>query len=99
MPLHSFERLVALADPWPDDPAVRLELRLAGATGPDPTAQPLEVRPLSHEARQEIRELGQLDLELALARPRPLGEDVQDERGPVDDAEVERPREVPLLHR
>jgi len=54
--------------------------------------------PLPHEAREEIGELGQLDLKLALHRARALGEDVEDERGTVDDLEAERAAEVTLLH-
>ena len=53
--------------------------------------------PLPHEAREEVGELGQLDLELALHGARALGEDVEDERGAVDDLEAERAAEVALL--
>ena len=97
--LDVLERLVDLADAAPDDAPVRLELRLTavpafrcrrpGARG-GPTA-------LTRRGRQ-IRELRQLDLELALAGTRALGEDVEDQRGPVDDAQTQRAGEVPLLH-
>ena len=63
---HPLELLAELLDAVADDPAVRLELGLAGSPGPDAAAQPLEVLPLPDQPRQQIRELGQLDLELAL---------------------------------
>ena len=92
------EGLVNLPDAPPDHAPVRLELRLAGSPGPDAAPESLEVGPLPHQARQEVRELRQLHLELALARPRPLGEDVEDQGGAVDDAKLQRAGEVPLLH-
>ncbi len=94
---HPLELLAELLDAVADDPAVRLELGLAGSPGPDAAAQPLEVLPLPDQPRQQIGELGQLDLELALHGPRALGEDVQDERGAVDDLEAEAAAEVALL--
>jgi hypothetical protein len=52
---------------------------------------------LAAQARQVVAELGQLDLELALVRPGPLGEDVEDELGPVDDLALDLVLEVALL--
>src|SRR4030067_155030 len=77
----------------------------AGGEGPasarppraDAAARALEVAPLPHEPRQRVRELGELDLELALARARPLGKDVEDQRGPVDDLDAERIGHVALV--
>src|SRR5262249_28038160 len=47
--------------------------------------------------REEIGELGQLDLKLAFHGARALGEDVEDERGAVDDLEAERAAQVAFL--
>jgi hypothetical protein len=93
------EGLVDLPDAPPDHAPVGLELRLTGSPRPDTASEALEVGPLPDQPRQEIRELRQLDLELALARPRPLREDVEDQRGPIDDPHIERAREVSLLDR
>ena len=41
------------------------------------------------QARQEVLELGQLDLRLALPGLRVLGEDVEDQRGAVDDLDLD----------
>src|SRR5262249_33681832 len=73
-----------LHDAAPDHAAVGFELRFAGTSRPDAAAEALEVSPLPDQARKQIGELGELDLELALGGARPLGEDVEDQRGTVD---------------
>ena len=97
MHAHALELLGDLPDAVADHPPVGLDLGLAGSPRADAAAQPLEVLPLPDQARQQVGELGELHLELALHGARPLGEDVEDERGPVDDAQAERAAEVPLL--
>ena len=89
------------------EPAVCLELSLAGAARPhSPTdcrrgasGEPLEVLPEAAHAREVVLELGKLDLELALGAPRVLGEDVQDQLRAVDDPRIQRVLEVALLRR
>ena len=49
-------------------------------------AEALEVLPHATHARQVVLELGELDLELSLGARRVLGEDVEDQLRPVDDA-------------
>ena len=84
-PARARARSRIFSDAVADHAPVGLELRLAGAPRADAAAQALEVLPLPDEARQQVGELGQLDLELALHGARALGEDVEDERGAVDD--------------
>ena len=55
--------------------------------------------PHAAHAREVVLELRELDLELSLGRRRVLGEDVEDQLRPVDDARVERVLEEPLLRR
>src|ERR1041384_8321123 len=55
------------------------------------------MRPLPVEARQQIFELRQLDLQLALVAARSLGKYVEDELAPVDYANVERVFQIALL--
>ena len=88
----------------PREPAVGLELRLAGAAradaGPErarAAAEALEVLPHAPHARQVVLELRELDLELALGAHGVLGEDVEDQLRAVDDARVERVLERALL--
>ena len=79
--------------------AVGLELALARAARADPAAEPLEVLPHAAHAREVVLELRELDLELALGAPRVLGEDVEDQLRPVDDAGAEGVLERSLLRR
>ena len=55
--------------------------------------------PLPDQPRQQIRELRQLDLELAFAGPRALREDVEDQGRPVDDLDADGLGDVALLDR
>ena len=50
-------------------------------------------------ARQVVLELGELDLELALGADRVLGEDVEDQLRPVDDARLRARSRAALLRR
>ena len=90
----------------PRDPAVGLELGFAGAAGADAraertgaAAEALEVLPHPAHPRQVVLQLRQLDLELSLGALRMLGEDVEDQLRPVDDAGGQRVLERPLLRR
>ena len=79
---------------------IGLELRLTGTAPSDAALQPRQryVGAL-REARHVILELGQLDLELAVPRARPLGEDVEDQLCPVDHAQLHTLRQVACLRR
>ena len=86
-----------LRDAAPRHAAVGLELRLARAARADAAAEPLEVLPHAAHAREVVLELRELDLQLPLGARRVLGEDVEDQLRPVDDACLERVLEVALL--
>src|SRR5207247_217406 len=77
--------------------AVDLELRLTGPPRAHAAAQAREVGPLACQPRQEVLELRQLDLHLALERARPLREDVEDEGAAVDHLALAALLEVALL--
>ena len=55
--------------------------------------------PQAAHPRQVVLELRELDLELALGRPRMLREDVEDQLSPVDDAKLQGVLEASLLAR
>ena len=55
--------------------------------------------PHATHARQVVLELGELDLELSLGARRVLGEDVEDQLRPVDDAGGQGILERALLRR
>jgi hypothetical protein len=88
--LHAGEPVLQHADAVADQPAVRLELRLAGAAHADAAAELLEVRPHARQPRQHVLQLRELHLELGLVRPRARGEDVEDQLGPVHHAHADR---------
>ena len=86
-----------LRDPRPDDPAVGLELALAGSAGADPALGPRQVGPQLGQPRQLVLELGELDLEAALVGLGVEREDVEDQPAAVDDLDVEQLLEGALL--
>ncbi len=97
--LELLEPAPELADAAPREPAVSLELRLAGAARPDSAAEALEVLPHAAHPGEVVLELCQLDLELAFGARRVLGEDVQDELRTVDHAQLELVLQTALLAR
>ena len=98
--LDAAEAPAQLRDTLAHPPPVHLELRLAGSARAHPAAAlARQVGPLPGEPRQEILELRQLDLQLALEAPGTLREDVEDERAAIDDLAAERLLEVALLRR
>jgi hypothetical protein len=94
--LHVANLPAQLRDPRVDPAPVELDLGLARSaradalTAGDPaTGLPGHRLTPTAQARQEILQLGQLDLRLALPRLRVLGEDVEDQRGAVDDLDLD----------
>ena len=78
-------------------PAVALQLGLAGATGADGALLTLQVLPHTKQPRQQIFVLGQFYLEAALLGSGPLGKDVENEGGSVQNRHSQVLREGPLL--
>src|SRR5204863_5837985 len=76
---------------------IHLQLRLARPSGPDPAAQPGHGLAPAAEPREQVVQLRQLDLRLALAGAGVQGEDVQDQRGPVEDLRPEPLLQAPEL--
>jgi hypothetical protein len=68
---------------------VDLELGLARSARADAAAEPAHRLAPAAEPRQQIRELRELDLRLALPAPGVQREDVQDQRGTVDHLDLE----------
>ncbi len=101
--------LLQVGDAPPDLPSVHLQLGLAraadahaagGAPGPS-TRLPGQVGPGSGQAGEPVLVLGQLHLDCALPGAGVAGEDVQDERGAVDDLHIlsQGLLQLPLLPR
>ncbi len=99
MPLELAQAVTKNRDPAAREPAVGLELGLAGAARADAAAEALEVLPHSTHPRQVVLELGEFDLELSLGGDGVLREDVENQLRPVDDARLHDVLELPLLNR
>ena len=85
-------------DPPAHQAAVGLELRLSRAPGADPATEALQVRPLTGQPGQQVLVLRQLYLEPSLPSLGPPPEDVQDQRGTVQDLDgLKRVLQLPLL--
>ena len=70
-----------------------------GAAAADATRQPGERIVALGQPGEHVLELGQLDLKLAVGALGPLGEDVEDELGAVEDLEAGLLGDVPRLRR
>ena len=98
--VHLRQPGLELLDALLQQPAVGLELGLAGAAQADRTAAlAVQVAPAAHQARGHVLELRQFDLQLAFMAARALGEDVEDQPGAVDHAALEELLQVALLAR
>ena len=80
-----------------DAAAIGFELGFTGAAGADAAAELRHGLAASGEAREQVLELGELDLELAFAGAGVAGKDVEDELRAVDDAARETRFEVAKL--
>ncbi len=97
LPLHLGDLLLEIPQAAPDPPPLDLDLLLARpAPGSDSAALAVVV-PGADQAGQEVVQLGRLHLEASLVGPRVLGEDVEDQLGPVDDPGFQLPLQVSLL--
>ena len=101
---HLLELATELGDLVVDPAPVGLDLGLTGpaatdalAAGGPATDLAGQVAAPAAQSLLQVLELGQLDLRLALLRLRVLGEDVEDQRGPVDGLDLELVLEVPQL--
>ncbi len=98
MPVHLVELPFDERDPLLRLAAVGLELGLTGTAQADATdSLPGEVRPHPSQPRQAVLELGKLDLQAPLMGLRAAGKDIEDQRGAVDDHDIELTLEVALL--
>src|SRR5687767_2717863 len=86
-------------NPLTNTPAVGLEFRFARSAGADAAAEPGQRGPGAREPRQHVLELRQLDLPLALARPRAARENVEDQLRAIDDLAVNTLFDMPQLRR
>ncbi len=80
-----------------DEPAIRLELCLAGTAHADTALLALEVGPPPHQAAGDVLQLRKLHFELAFEAAGALREDVEDETVAIEHAAARKLLEVALL--
>ncbi len=88
-----------MADAPVDFAAIGFQLGFAGTAGPDAAAELRHLHAASCQPGQQVLQLRQLHLELALAGAGVAGKDVEDELRAVDDPHVELALQVALLRR
>ena len=82
-----------------DNPAVRLQLGLTGATGANGAFLPFQVGPHTRQTGQQIFILGQLHLQAALFRLGPLGENIKNQGAAVQNRDAQKFFQRPVLGR
>ena len=87
-------------DPHVDHAPVSLDLGFTGAADESQTAAlTLEVGPTAHEAAFLVQQMGEFDLQRALARLGTLTEDFEDQAGAVENLDRQFLLEIALLNR
>jgi hypothetical protein len=84
MPTHILQRPFQPLNPISDQPPVSLDLSFAWTSGANSAAKTLQVRPLAGQTRQQVFVLSQFNLKSALFGLCSAGEDIQNQRGPVN---------------
>src|SRR6266849_5364579 len=100
---HLLDLPIQVADPLADAPALGLDLLLARPTArADATTHAAHlavVRVGADQARQQVMQSRRLDLQAAFMRARMKREDLEDDIGAIEHANLERALEIALLPR
>jgi len=97
--LDVFQLLFDVADAAIDASAIGFELGLARSAGADTTAKLRHFYAAPSQSWKHVFELRQFHLQLSFTSACVAGKDVEDELGPVDDANVKLALQVALLRR
>ena len=98
-PPHDVDLVLQRLHAHADAPAIRFELGFAGTPGADAAAETRQRLARSDQARQQVLQLGELDLQLAFARAGAPREDVEDQLRAIDHLAIEPLVELAQLRR
>jgi len=94
------EPFLGALDGLPDHAAVQFDLGFAWTTAQtDPASLALQVGPAPHQARAQVLQTGQFNLQFALVAARALGKYFEDQQGAVIDRQPDVPLQIALLRR
>ena len=96
---NPFQLPLQARNPFLDAAPIHFQLRFPWAAGPDSAGLARKVGPHSGEARQQILQLRELNLEPPFPAPRPLCENVEDKLGAVEDLAREQIFQIASLRR
>ena len=97
--LQFFEFFAQQFDAHAEQAPVGFQLRLARAAQTNAAFLPLQVGPATHQARRQVLQLRQLDLNLALVALGALRENIQDQRRAIHHPRLQMCFEIALLRR
>src|SRR5206468_3789134 len=89
LPAHGFQFIGDSGDSVLDAAAVRFQLRFTVTPHPDTALLARQVAPKPGQPRQQMLQLREFDLQLAFFGAGALGENVENERSPIDDLALE----------
>ena len=92
--VHLLQLALEGLDAPADVAAVAFQLGFTGAAGADAAAQPAQRGAKARQPGQAVFQLGQLHLQAAFAGAGPLGENIQDQGGPVDGGDLQDPLDI-----
>jgi hypothetical protein len=90
---------VQCLDAIAEQTSVGFQLRFTWAPETDTTLLPLQVRPAAHQARRQVFQLRQLDLQLTFEAARPLRKDVEDQPSAIQHSTLQKGFEIAFLAR
>jgi hypothetical protein len=100
LPTHDFQFAFNSSDAVLNTAAVGFQLRFTFTTPhSDAAFLPGQVAPEPRQAGQQMLKLGEFDLELSLFRAGALGENIQDQRSPIQDFAVKHFFQIATLGR
>src|SRR5436189_3942313 len=96
---HFFEFALESRNSLLDPPSIHFQLGFTRAAGSDSAGLPRQVMPHPGQARQQVLQLCQLNLQPSFTTPRPLRKNVQNELGAIEHLARKQVFEISSLRR